>query len=1126
MVNYRYFSGRNILCSLLAVSFLFLTVASAQGASRLYFTGMVETNEQSGKPQVMLHWGSFEGDLPEEIEVFTLYRKESGGSFVHLADIPYEVSPDLGQLVSDDWNQRRFVEVLDLLNAISAAREPAGPVVNTKNFADMLRDIFVEGSPFYNPLQKWLFSRFNPNIARGVGLGYLDTALADGEQYTYMLTAVTAGGESLPIGQTGVIDTDVVTVLPPPEQFRQVFVGECSLYQSNLDDLRIHFTWNLPSAPQDIGLDILTYGYMIYWAEEEVDPAVVDLNTALPPSLHPINAKPIVVAGPAETSGADSFLARDDGSAHATGPAWKRGQQYYYYIARRDIGGHFSTVHPVNEAPVSVVDRQPPVAPWRVHTEELMSPPAAGVSVPGMNLVWDQVNPVNYARYFGSSRSICSARDTEVCVAASDEDCADSSKVRCVDTNAVSYDIYRFESEADAAAWGIDSDGDLWPDVIENAVAADACDPDDFPTNGPPPQKIASIDRDDTVYQRQLNDMQVQMVFHDPFFDTAQYDKVFYYKIIARDPAGNQSPASPPIRAILHNREQAEADGTLYAEECDHYFTDFDPEESSRMEQGDVLTLVDSTGDAVRWEFTAYCPKMVQQGYNIIPLASGNMINSEAHIKAEMIESASCDTQPCYGNSYVVIFYDKNNVSLVSPPPSRPLNEAGFFAVEGLCSGYNGTVTLDTYCKWVEVSTPNRVASGPVKVCAPLGEGQVARVYQKINGQMSPVANIDYESPDGSCVEFLEGGGIVTSDLCLGVRTFTENHIGSSMHYFNCLEMAPVARSSLPPAPVIEGLYSKETPEGEPYFELHWSGLLEGQTSFVIAMNDGEDSRYQTVFPAAANSSGQFSHALNLSAEDLTREWHVKIRLISTDMKRSPWSEEMSATYQLAEPEILPWPVMDERISAGTITAVLLKEESTRHRPALILSDDLTQLMSLTLCDGAICLDNLQECDGSNLCVDRIVDAETDEIYDEPSRFENVRLCSYIQPLVKIRNFIVYRQEEGKEFLQVSPLISGFTCQNESIFVPYMDHVGGVWHYYSIIRNPFYFFRKILPSAVMGHDLEGEPIDPAVATGPRMFYLDHYPSKSGMTVRYKVVLFDVAGGEPKKELTSNWLVLE
>ncbi len=244
-------------------------------------------------------------------------------------------------------------------------------------------------------------------------------------------------------------------------------------------------------------------------------------------------------------------------------------------------------------------------------------------------------------------------------------------------------------------------------------------------------------------------------------------------------------------------------------------------------------------------------------------------------------------------------------------------------------------------------------------------------------------------------------------------------------------------------------------------------------------------------------------------------------------MKRSPWSEEICRSWELVEPENVSWPTMDDRLKQGEVTAVLLKEGPAFYRrPAIILSDDLSHLMSITLCGEELCLNTLQECDGASICVERILDGETGEIYEEPSIFRNLEMCSYLQPLIKIRNFIVYRQEQGKDFLQVSPLIPGFSCHSYSEYIVPPFGGPGTWYHYSKIRDPFYSFRKLLSTAIIGKNPGGTAIDPAIATGPRMFYLDHYPSSPGMTVRYKLILFDPVSGEPEKELTSNWLVLE
>ncbi len=440
-------------------------------------------------------------------------------------------------------------------------------------------------------------------------------------------------------------------------------------------------------------------------------------------------------------------------------------------------------------------------------------------------------------------------------------------------------------------------------------------------------------------------------------------------------------------------------------------------------------------------------------------------------------------------------------------------------------------MVLEGKCVWNE-PLPGAVADGAVKVCADLSEGQTARVYHEIGGEMSPIQTIAYapdEENNGlSCVEISDMAGLTPSDLCLGVRVFSENHVGSSMTYLNCLTMAG-ANAALPPAPLIQGVFSKETLAGEPYFELKWSAPSEGQAGFMVSMKSDAGTKQKTVFPEERTETGQFSYAIMLDAStDLNTQWCVKMRTIGTDMKMSDWSEQTCAEWVAQEPENLSWPHVSQPPKTGNVQAVFINEGPLGGRPALVFNPDFTETLSTLDCEHSStgkCLDEVPVCTGSSLCVAWQQEADG-TIIDTPVDFSNDAAGNYVYALVGQKNFILYRQEQGRDFVQVSPLIEGFNFSRRPVYVVDPTHVTGKWQHYYRLNNPFYFLRNLEESAVGGTDpLTGLAIDPSEFTGARMLILDRYPYTPGATVRYKMVFFDPKTREPSSVQTSNWLTL-
>ncbi len=1088
------------------------------GADRLYFVHLVE-HDLSSNPRVILEWGPLEGNVPEEIDSFNLYRSINSGDFELLAAMDYQVADPLAirDFVENDFNQDRQAELIRLLNQMSSAQTPPGPAIDKTNFPGFIHSIIDPASDTFNPLQRMLLIRFHPGVARAAGLAFIDEA-PGALPVQYLLTATANGTESLPIGKTPKMSTSLDTVLPAPQGLVQVRTAGCSLIRKNLDDLRVHLNWAVPNQPQDIGLNILTYGYDVFWAETDL--GVLDFSAGIPTGLYRVNEKPVVVSGQAPEEEKDGYLVRDTAENHLTGPEWTRGQTFYYYLVARDLAGNYSQAAAPIEA--TVVDGQPPVSPFRLHTKEL-SQISGDDALPRLALVWDQINPVNYIRYYGTNRTVCGTDDHEVCTAPSAQACSDETQIRCMDLDVDQYHVFRFDSPREAAAWGTDTDGDLWPDEIEEDEDTDPCDPDEFPDDSPPSERVAVIDQTDTNFQNALADRHVQMVYVDTDLDDTMLDKVFYYRVMARDSSGNLSPMSAPIRGVLYDRTQPEASASLSVLDCSSFFAAHE-DTTEYVQASEVLTLVDTTGKAGRFTLFRDCQSSTHMIYDEAVL-SGYMDNGMAMINAEDIPASQCGTEGCDGGTtlgYYVVFKDTNGFAMA---------QSDTFSITSLCSDYNGAVVLDGKCIW-NTPLPGAVADGAIKVCADLSLGQTARVYHEIAGKMSPIRTIAYapdaENDDLSCEEISDMAGLTASDLCLGVRVFSENHVGSGMAYLNCLTVAD-ADASPPPAPLVQGVFSKETQGEEPYFELRWSAPSQGMAGFIVSLTSDAGTKQKTVFPEAPGDNGQFSADIMLSAStDLNTEWCVKMRAIGTDMKMSDWSEQTCAEWTAQEPESLSWPHVSQPPKTGNVRAVFINEGSLGGRPALVFNPDFTTTLSALDCqysDTGKCIDEVPVCTGSSLCV--AWQQETDgTIIDTPVDFSNDAAGNYVYALVGQKNFILYRQEQGRDFVQVSPLIEGFNFSRKSVYVHNITNNFWEWHHYYRLNNPFYFLRNLEESAIGGTDpLTGLALDPAEFIGARMLILDRYPYTPGTTVRYKMVFFDPKTREPSSVQTSNWLTL-
>ena len=209
-------------------------------------------------------------------------------------------------------------------------------------------------------------------------------------------------------------------------------------------------------------------------------------------------------------------------------------------------------------------DRRAPVMPWDVYAQEEMNPESF---VPHLTLIWDQINTINYLKAFGDDKKLCTSSSKTICYVRPEQSCGQNPSL-CMDFDVATYLVFRFESFEEASIWGgSDSDGDLWPDEVEELEGSDRCDPGDMPL-GPLPV-TAWISQEDPEHLRILETGKKFMFFQDT--QPLSNNQVYWYRIGAQDPGGNLSDLSPPLRAVLWDRSQPDViDTDIQAYYCEN----------------------------------------------------------------------------------------------------------------------------------------------------------------------------------------------------------------------------------------------------------------------------------------------------------------------------------------------------------------------------------------------------------------------------------------------------------------------------------------------------------------------------------------------------------------------------
>lgn len=1062
---------------------IFCTTDSGLAADRMFFSGISTLNRSTGGMDVVITWGELEGRIPDQVIRFNIYRKDSIGDYQQINTDSELLNGLVGfSKIRDFFNEPgEGIQKKEIISMLANA----GHDTSRTDYPVILHSIMDPASDEYNPLQKQFLVRYSRDAARAAGRAYIDRSVSPAGKYTYMITGVLEDGtETNPLGRF-IIDTNQELILPAPDDFEQVLIGKCSDTRKNLDHARVYLDWTIPGDPGSMPLRALTYGYDLF--RSDTDLGSVNLRQAIPSGLTRVNDVPIIVSGNAPEQGLDAYLAKDDGGALTGGAGLVPGTTWYYYLVARDLAGKYSdTAGPLE---VIIPDKRPPAVPWNVHSQREYSD-----GTPCLTLIWDQVNSVNYLKHYGTGKTICDSSPTRVCYVEAPRTC-ESHGAFCVDLEVKSYEIFRFDSFQDAVEWGTDTDADAWPDHLEETHGSDPCDPASIPNRQNPYLKKTIGLEELSFHIRTLSSGKKSLYFQDK--EPEPDNKVYWYRIRTKDPYGNASPLSPPARASLWDRSQPEVNGTLEVPRCKlkaRFYDSDDPCENHCSGADHVLTILDETGLADRFTIYEVCETLDRNSTRRLILSKN--LDTKRCITAGEGTDFDIDIQNCEptcdNKEYIVSFSGPDQVYAQSDP---------FVLPEGLCEG--GTprcIVLSQECEFHEVGmdssddmpviTPNQ----PFNVCAVLGPGECAKIYRSIQGEFSAWDSFcnDRDVAVKVCKE-KKITSIVATDVCLGLRLFSKNHVGSAMGYFRC---GAIEAAAPPSPPLLEGI-ERTGSRQEPYLKLKWACQSEGICAFIIRKTTDNQTVYQTVWDIAPDAAtGQYVYDIPIAPEKLESEFCFQLKARNNASQSSRWSTTLCGVWgEPRDTEHLRWPFVQEPSNGGELTAFYLNGEGVG---ALVLSGDLREKIqsypepgcsfSAEPCSGTTCLNELMTC--------------------------NCNICGSIKFWNDYGRFVVYRQEENKAFVQVSPLVNGPHCTY------YKNSLQCDEQPASLLDDPMIFLAGLEPGSVSGVDTE---VQTDLEETDRLIFVDWYPHKAGSRIRYHLIKIGTAGNEPEEVYTSNWI---
>lgn len=970
----------------MALSIL-LSIGASQSVfadTPFYFVAKVapegsQTSDGAQQRQVYLRWDVMEGQLPDDIVSFKLYR--NGELFGSYPAESVMSEAEIRNLYVGAAQQRRLLETVSLLRA-QADNDPETPTFSANDFAQVIKTQLETNSFWAN-----LASRRDFNLALARYKGAKDVAGVG--LVRYELQAENSVGNSKRVGYVE-LDTDQVQNVLPAEGFAQLQLSQC-----DLPDIKDHYSvalnWQAAGAenvPDRVGNQIFVSGYDLYRSRENLPSSVLTAptrnlaseaaNLGTTPQGHvafsdlqKVNETLITVTPDGDDEVSEWLETQADLLAAGLVPGDRRA----YYLVPRDFTGNFG---PTSKTLVVIGDMSRPPAPWDIDTYYNDVDDRLEIS-------FEQIGRDAWLESFGQDKRVCRYDDESgvLSFVGTKQNCATDAQRR-VQLKVADYLLYRFDNFADASRFK-DSDGDGYSDRAERPTNTQCKVAE--PAGGNLVENAFSV-------EERSNHSRVFIRDTEPAENKGD---VYWYRVAARSDSGRLSFLSEPIRVNFPDR-------TLPARPQVDLSIPNDGTEICGCEVN-----YNDTGSA--WQFAV--DSTIDSSF---ALSCGG---SEFSVTDKTLASASggaCRdtalTSAC-GVGVIKTLQSPGNGIRNSCSAELPSELA-------LCS--SGQVRIEPqYCD--SKPAPEGVVTGPLTISVtPASANQCVSLYRQIAGTSIKVSTScgEASAQDEYVVE--------SGEFCGYAVSHDQNNNISTSQQIACRQVIDSSQPTRLLAPRVVQLLVTDT-EARVRVDIprQRSALLEVELQQAAPVK-GEPERKTIAVPNPELSSQSLNFDLPalVGAND---QWCVKARVLGPSSGvESPYQSDWSkasctnrSSSENAAPKWLPWP--------GTNTADQGEDLSVR------LNRDWGFLPASSVLSGGVHIPLLRgietDCSITPSTVTFFGDVGQDEVTDG-AMLANV-ICiadqrnrlnsSYISQL----NFMVFRQSrfQGVEsdWVQVSPLI-------------------------------------------------------------------------------------------------------
>ena len=1059
-------------------------------------------------PAVVVTWGA-----PDAIAGLTEFRLYRDGAL--LATIPYAVRPgvEIEALYAAPENERRARELETNLEAAGVLTTPFGEAVAAQLTDD---SFFAHFS-----------SRLDPTLAVARGLGWVDRTASGTVKYR-LDGVIDPGGtsEEIVVLGTATVDASTPWKAPAATAFRVLPAGALARCDAP-EAMRAHgvlaFDWETPGTggPERFALSEAIAGWDLYRSDAPAlsDPARDlaaeaellahdDAGLVAFSGLVKVNDVPILAASdlPVEETTYEGWSPAAPqvtlGRLETAEAGMRPGETYAFYLVPRDRTGNYGeTTSVLGKVP----DTLPPPAPWNIRA--VRRPTLNGGATPDTQFIrWPQVNVLNFVEEH-PHRTYCNLEDAkftrELAYVGTAETCPTVGEGARVSLRVAKYDIYRFESPADAQGFR-DSDGDGVSDLLERAPLGDpaaspplsepgtACDPIKRPF-GAPNFKVGSIAAKDAVPDTR----QREVLEWADTVEEADLGKVFWYRVVAVGETGARGPMSAPVRAMFPAYRRTARRWVDPPMSCHEYIT-------YHQCNSDDRPITDLTGTAA--QATIQCGDKTWT-FELTEPPPGAGLPSDA-VVSEKWGQGMCGGQneqampnECAGKDVVITYYD----------------DAGNVIAQVTVGKYNGDICLCAQLNQNCFDPPPSVVDRGYEPVPYDPATECVSVYRRIGEELQRVETIcdelveDYESfyPDD-----LLGG-----PACLFQAVTSATGAISARFPLGCEEDSQAAAE----VPTLAGLVF---PAGATTAEVRIIPPEQPVLGFIAELRraDGTDRVTSFVRLGTLGTLGEVLDTIEVGPEPATgttEEWCLRARTVVSNAAAttitdtlSDWTPDLCVLRMgpdAVEPEYIPWPEIPTPREAEALVALYLDGDGF---PVVHLGGPKLTCVNESLFPKCVGTEpDSPKVDAIDRCLWPLVPLE---------RQECAITCDTITESLEGQvGFVAYRQGRASslsaaaDYAQVSPLINYVHCTQ---ITPDVKPPEG-----QVVAPPDPIDTHADPYvglADFSGVFDGEAGPPW--SGVELFFVDRAPHIAGWEYRYQFVYFDAAG-EITETRTSNWV---